>query len=147
MRNSKLLGLLVGLLGILFIVACGGGSEAAPTPTKAAAAPAATPTTASATESATSTGATGEVITVLHGENPYVFEPANLELKAGKAYTLDFSVPAEFHTFTVADLGIDVFINGGEKVTYNLTVDKIGEFELICVPHMTMGMVGTVKVS
>ena len=144
MVNSKIVGLIVGLLGILVIVGCGGGSEASPAPTKAAAAPTATPTTASATQSS---AATGEVIKVIHGENPYVFEPADLELQAGKAYTLDFSVPTEFHTFTVADLGIDVFINANEKVTHNLTVDKVGEFELICVPHMTLGMVGKVKVS
>ena len=141
MLNSKIIGLFVVLVGMGIMVGCGGG-ETAPAPTKAAPAP--TATTASATQGST---ATGEIIKVVHGENPYVFQPETVELKAGKAYTLDFSIPTEFHTFNVADLGIEIFINANEKVTHNLTVDKVGEFDLICVPHQTMGMVGKVKVS
>jgi plastocyanin len=142
--NSKFVGLVLGLVGMLFVVGCGSDSAPSPTPTKAAAAATATPATASATKGS---GVAGELIQVTHGENPYAFQPATVELKAGKPYTFDFSVPTEFHTFTVAGLGIDVFINANEKVTHNVTVDKIGEFDLICVPHMTMGMVGKVKVS
>ena len=84
---------------------------------------------------------------VVHGENPYVFIPDTLDLELGKTYTLDFNVPTELHTFTVPELGIDIFINAGEKVTEDITINQAGEFELICTPHLTLGMVGTVTVS
>ena len=84
---------------------------------------------------------------VFHGQDPYVFIPDTFDLELGKTYTLDFNVPTEFHTFTVPELEIDIFVNAGEKVTKDITINQVGEFELICTPHLTLGMVGTVTVS
>ena len=142
----------VSILGLLIAVAliaagCNGGSEPEPTPTT----PPATPTpTAAPTDTGGgngSSGGTGELLSVVHGENPYVFIPDTLDLELGKTYTLDFNVPTEFHTFTLPELGIDIFVNAGEKVTEDITINQAGEFKLVCIPHETLGMVGTVTVS
>ena len=119
---------------------CGDGSEPVPTPT----APPATPTP---TAAPTQPDGSGELLSVVHGEDPYVFIPDTLDLELGKTYTLDFNVPTEFHTFTLSELGIDIFINAGEKVTEDITINQVGVFELVCTPHSTLGMVGTVTVS
>ncbi len=128
----------------LIAAGCNGGSPApTATPTPAPATPTPTP---SSTEPTQPSG-TGERLEVIHGESPYVFIPDTLDLELGKTYTLDFNVPTELHTFTVPELGIDIFINAGEKVTEDITINQAGEFELICTPHLTLGMVGTVTVS
>ncbi len=138
----------VSIFGLLIVVAliaagCNGGSEPEPTPTTP---PATSTPTPSSTEPTQPSG-TGERLEVIHGESPYVFIPDTLDLELGKTYTLDFNVPTELHTFTVPELGIDIFINAGEKVTEDITINQAGEFELICTPHLTLGMVGTVTVS
>ena len=119
----------------------GGGSEPTATPTTP---PATSTPTPSSTEP---TQPSGELVEVFHGQDPYVFIPDTFDLELGKTYTLDFNVPTELHTFTLPELGIDIFINAGEKVTEDITINQAGEFELICTPHLTLGMVGTVTVS
>ncbi len=145
-KTVSILGLLIA--ATLIAAGCGGGgSEPEPTPTT----PPATPTpTAAPTDTGGgngSSGGTGELLSVIHGESPYVFIPDTLDLELGKTYTLDFNVPTELHTFTVPELGIDIFVNAGEKVTEDITINQAGVFELICTPHLTLGMVGTVTVS
>ena len=140
-KTVSILGLLIAVT--LIAAGCNGGSEPEPTPTTP---PATSTPTPSTTEPTQPTG-TGELISVIHGQDPYVFIPDTLDLELGKAYTLDFNVPTELHTFTVPELGIDIFINAGEKVTEDITINQAGEFELICTPHLTLGMVGTVTVS
>lgn len=141
-KTASIFGLLIA--ASLIISACGGDS---PAPTATPTPPPATPTpTPSSTEPTQPSGG-GELLEVVHGENPYVFIPDTLDLELGKTYTLDFNVPTEFHTFTLSELGIDIFINAGEKVTEDITINQAGEFELICTPHLTLGMVGTVTVS
>jgi len=88
----------------------------------------------------------GEVVNVELGENPYEFTPAGFTFDAGTTYTLSFSTPNEFHTFTVVDLGIDIFINPGEALEEVITPSTVGEFTLTCIPHEGFGMVGTVTV-
>ena len=80
-------------------------------------------------------------------EDPYVFEPDNFDFELGKTYTLIFEAPGEFHTFTINDLGIKVNILPGETVTQTVTFEQAGDFQLICVPHESLGMVGAVTVS
>lgn len=130
----------VGLLIALSVVAasCGGGEEATPT-----LAPAATDTP---TPSVGVTEPTGETVTIQLTESPYTFDPADLTFEVGKAYTLSFNAPGEFHTFTIEDLDINIFINANQAVTEPITFDQAGRFELICVPHQFQGMVGTVTV-
>lgn len=133
----------------LVAVACGGGGEPAPTPTsqpKATATPsggATAPTGGTATEGTT----TGEVVAVKLTENPYRFTPDKLSFQTGKTYTLSFEKPNEFHTFTVPDLGIDIFINAGEALKADITPSKAGAFNLLCTPHSELGMKGEVTVT
>ncbi len=138
-KTASIFGLLIA--AALIAVACGGTPEATPTPTTPPATPAPTEPVV------VNGGGGGEVLSVLLGEDPYVYDPATFNFDVGKTYTLDFSVPAELHTFTLPDFGIDIFINAGEKVTKDITLDQTGEFFLTCVPHETLGMVGTVTVS
>ena len=140
-KTVSILGLLIAVT--LIAAGCNGGSEPEPTPTT----PPATSTPTPSTTEPTQPSGTGEILSVVHGESPYVFIPDTLDLELGKTYTLDFNVPTELHTFTVPELGIDIFINAGEKVTEDITINQAGEFELICTPHLTLGMVGTVTVS
>ena len=132
--------LTVGVLLALSVVAagCGGGEEATPTQAPA--------TTATPTTSAGVTEPMGEVVNVQLTENPFTFNPADLTFEVGKAYTLSFQEPGEFHTFTVAELGISIFINAGETISNPVTFDQVGTFKLICVPHEGTGMVGTITV-
>ena len=132
----------VGLLLTLAIVAaaCGGGEDATPTPTQSS------PATATPTQSTGGTEPAGEVVAIQLTENPFTFDPADLTFEAGKAYTLSFQAPGEFHTFTVKDLEIDIFINVGDTVNEPITFDQAGTFELICIPHQGTGMVGTITV-
>ena len=138
MRVKSLL--IVGVLLALSVVAagCGGGEEATPTQAPAA--------TATPIPSAGVTEPVGEVVNVQLTENPFTFNPADLTFEVGKAYTLSFQEPGEFHTFTVAELGISIFINAGETVSDPVTFDQVGTFKLICVPHEGTGMVGTITV-
>ena len=131
------------------------------TPTTAAvrtptSAPAATPTTApvrtptpssGGTTPTPSSGASGEVVQVKLSENPYAFTPENLSFQSGKTYTLQFNAPLEAHTFTVADLGIDIYIDVGKPVKQVVTFKKAGTFKLICIVHETLDMVGKVTVN
>lgn len=140
-KTAYILGLL--LIAATLIAAGCGGSEPTATPTTP---PATSTPTPSSTEPTQPSGG-GELVEVIHGESPYVFIPDTLDLELGKTYTLDFNVPTELHTFTLPELGIDIFINAGEKVTEDITINQVGVFELVCTPHLTLGMVGTVTVS
>ena len=137
-KSSFTLGVFLALSVVA--TACGGGEEATPTPTQASAA------TATPTLSAGVTEPAGEVVNVQLTENPFTFNPADLTFEVGKAYTLSFQEPGEFHTFTVAELGISILINAGETVSEPVTFDQVGTFKLICVPHEGTGMVGTITV-
>ncbi len=158
MRIRTIIGSALVVTAVLGFTACGGGEEEPdPTPTNTATAEAtATATTVAPTATATADdggtsgnggdGATGNVISIEQSENPYEFIPAAFTFDAGTTYTLSFIAPKEFHTFTVRDLGIDIFINPGEALETSITPSTVGQFELICVPHEGLGMTGTVTV-
>ena len=143
--SRRLVTLLLGLLLPLALVAmaCGGGTatvtfEPAPSATTPAA-PAAAP--ASAAPSGDSIA-----IDLTTTSNPFTFAPAEFELQAGKSYTFNIKVDSQFHTFTVKDLNIDQALNPNSAQTVSLKVDKPGTYELICIPHQALGMVGTITV-
>ena len=128
-------------------VACGGedsgGAPAAPpTPTVAAAAPA-------PAQPAPSSG--GRVVRIENqdkgGSGVYQFVPSELNFEVGETVTFEITAETEFHTLTVDDLGIDVSLEAGETVTHTYTFDKAGTFKLLCIPHETFGMTGTITVS
>ncbi|MCZ6615481.1 MAG: DUF4382 domain-containing protein [Chloroflexi bacterium] len=92
-------------------------------------------------------GSEGQNVKVTQTENPYVFDPDTYEFELGKTYTLVFEPTGEFHTFNVDELGIEIFVNAGEEVKQEITPSVPGTFKLYCIPHESLGMVGTVTVS
>ena len=131
----------------LIAVACGGDGSGdapatAPAPTVAATAPA-------AGQPEPSSG--GRIVRVENqdkgGSGAYQFVPSELNFKVGETVTFENIAETEFHTFTVDDLGIDVSLEPGEPVRHTYTFDKAGSFKLICIPHETFGMTGTITVT
>ena len=76
----------------------------------------------------------------------YAFDPSELVFSVGDTVTFKLTSEAEFHTFTVDKLGIDVSVIAHEEATLTFTFQETGTFELICIPHETLGMVGTITV-
>ncbi len=128
------------------------------TPTRAAsptAAIAASPTAASTAIStpqpaSTSTPASAAPIPIIDVDitsDPYLFIPETITFQAGKTYTLRFKPQKEPHTFTVAGLGVNIFINAGETVQEKVAFTDIGTYKLVCVIHEQLGQIGKVIVA
>lgn len=76
-----------------------------------------------------------------------VFDPKVLEAPAG-AINIEMKNTGKLpHTFTNADLKVDVNADGGKTATINLTDVKPGTYKIICKYHETLGMVGELKVT
>ena len=130
--------------------ACGGNGDDEPTATPRPAAtntPTAEATQPPATQPPDGGTTTGEVVNITLTENPYTFQPDGVDLKVGTTYALTFNAPNELHTFTVDDLNLDINISAGEAVVFEFTPTQAGTFDLICLPHEVLGMVGEVRVS
>ena len=148
----------------LALVACGSdgadepasGQSSPPPPAQApaavtqAAAAAVAPSTDGGSTSGETGGAEGTPFAV-NLEDPgksgkYEFNPSAIEFKVGDTVTFTFTAETEFHTFTVDDLDIDVAVDadGTEKLTF--TFAKAGTFDIICIPHESLGMSGTITV-
>ena len=80
------------------------------------------------------------------GRGPFAFGPADMTFNVGDTVNFEFVGESQFHTFTVEELGIDVDVDAGETVNFEFTFDASGTYELICVPHQALGMVGTITV-
>ena len=80
------------------------------------------------------------------GRGPFAFGPADMTFNTGDTVDFEFVGESAFHTFTVDELGIDVDVGAGETVSLQFTFDTPGTYELICVPHQALGMVGTITV-
>ncbi len=80
------------------------------------------------------------------GSGAYAFDPDELTFSVGETVEFTITSETEFHTFTVDELGIDEPIRGGETAVVTFTFDTAGTFELICIPHRALGMVGTITV-
>ena len=116
-----------------------------PTSAPPVAAPAAAPAVTDSSNSSTAAGR--EVIVELKDEGgDYAFAPAELAFSVGETVTFKMTSQNEFHSFTVDDLGIDMEVEAGETGTLNFTFDKAGTYEVICIPHESLGMVGTITV-
>lgn len=86
-------------------------------------------------------------ITVKMVDGPnYAFDPKTIELTVGTTYTLKLKAGKEFHTFTAKDLGIDQIMPGGVDATVAVTPTKAGTFQLVCLPHQSLGMVAQIVV-
>ena len=142
--QKKVLSTLGLILSVAMLAAaCDGGDDDEPTPR-----PTVAPTeTAAPTQPSGNGTATGEIVNVVQTENPYVFKPDAYNFELGKTYSLVFESPGEFHTFNVDELGIEIFVNPNETVQQDITPLTAGSFKLYCIPHESLGMVGTVTVS
>ena len=148
---------ILGALGVLLVVACGGEEPAPePSPTIAptatlAPAPTIAPTATLAPAPTIAPAPTPPPAVVValndsRGRGPFAFEPAELTFDAGELVSLTLISESQFHTFTVEELGVDVSVNGGETVSVSFTFDERGTYELICIPHQALGMKGTITV-
>ncbi|MDP6420396.1 MAG: hypothetical protein FI709_12500 [SAR202 cluster bacterium] len=146
------------MLGVVLVAlaACGGGDSADPTATPLAPASPPAPGSAAATAPAPAAAPAaaptdGTAVTVgmndAGGRGPFVFEPADFTFSAGETVNFKLVGEATFHTFTVDDLGIDVETNANETVDFSFTFDTPGTYELICIPHQALGMVGTITIN
>ena len=80
------------------------------------------------------------------GSGKYEFDPARLTFNVGQEVTFAVSSETEFHTFTVDELDLDVEMDPGETKIFTFTFSEAGTYELICIPHETLGMVGEIVV-
>ena len=165
MKRTALL-LIPGLLLALLLAACGSDDPAPPTGVDSPAPPesASAGVIKAASQTIVGTETEGGVATVAQdgcedgtsrtvalqdpaGSGEYQFDPSDLTFAKGECVNFTFTSENEFHTFTVNALDIDVSIDGGETENLAFTFEAAGEFELICVPHELLGMVGTITVS
>ena len=124
------------------LAACGTGSDGAVRPTATASAQQPGPT---ATPSIPE-GALRVINRDQGGSGEYRFDPDELRFKVGEEVTLALVSETEFHTFTIEELDINVSMDAGETVISTFTFDRPGTYELICVPHRALGMVGEIVV-
>ena len=80
------------------------------------------------------------------GAGPMSYDPADFTFSVGEAVNFTFIAEAAFHTFTVNDLDINVEVNAGETSGLDFIFEEPGTYELICVPHEALEMVGTITV-
>lgn len=76
-----------------------------------------------------------------------VFEPKTIEAKAGDITIEMKNTGVAPHTFTNADLKVDVNADGGKTATITLTGVQAGTYKIICKYHESIGMVGELKVT
>ena len=130
------------------VVACGGsdGASAAAIPDKA---PAVAPAVAKAPAAAAAPSSSALRVTLADPgrSGSYLFDPADFTFSVGQTVTFALTSENEFHTFTVDALGIDQNVNAGETAEFTHTFTEAGSFDLICIPHQFVGMVGTVTVN
>ena len=137
--------IMAAVLSVL-LAACGGGDEATATRVPL------TPTLVPPTPPSTGGGEVIEV-TLADEERNYRFRPVDFTFKVGEKVRLRLHSQSEFHTFTATDLPtqegqqISVFVNGRETVEAEFTPSQAGTFDLICIPHQSFGMIGTITVN
>ncbi len=80
------------------------------------------------------------------GAGPFAFDPLDLTFSVGEIVNFTLIGEDAFHTFTVPDLDIDVEVEAGETVGLDFVFEVAGTYELTCIPHEALGMVGTITV-
>ena len=78
--------------------------------------------------------------------DPGVFDPVDFTFSVGEAVNFTLFAEDAFHSFTVSELEINVEVNAGESDGLDFVFEEAGTYELICVPHEALGMVGTITV-
>ena len=85
-------------------------------------------------------------VALLDANSEYKFNPDQLAFAAGETVKLNLTSQSEFHSFTVDDLDIDVEVEAETTESITFTFDKPGTYDLICIPHESLGMVATIVV-
>ena len=80
------------------------------------------------------------------GSGDYAFDPSEMTFEVGETVNFTLTSETEFHTFTVDDLDIDASADEGQTIVISFTFEEAGTFELVCIPHVGNGMVGTIIV-
>ena len=80
------------------------------------------------------------------GVGPMSYDPVDFTFSAGEGVNFTFIAEAAFHTFTVTDLDINEEVNAGETSGLDFVFEEPGTYELVCIPHQALGMVGTITV-
>ena len=80
------------------------------------------------------------------GAGPFAYDPIDLTFSVGEVVNFTFIGEDAFHTFTVSDLDIDVEIEAGDTTGLDFVFDVAGTYDLICIPHEALGMIGTITV-
>ena len=68
----------------------------------------------------------------------FSFSPNVLHVKKGENVLLRLKNLSGMHTFTSADLGIDITIGEGETKGFNIPTDKAGTFEFHSLSNANM---------
>lgn len=158
----------------LVVGACAGGDQPANNTDTAAASAATTPATPSATTPApaTATGTMAPVTGTMHevkmigDAKGYRFEPSTLTIKSGDGvkfvtvtggpHDVAFdpaTIPADMKgqldaniSEKMGELSSAMKMNPGESVTISFANIKPGTYPFHCIPHLAMGMKGTITV-
>jgi len=137
----------IAVLASTVLIATGCGSDEASSEDTASTAD--TPAAQVATPASGDAAAQGEVIEVGAVAGQLKFDKTELEGKAGKV-TFKFTNPDKIpHNLSIQQdgevLGETALIT---EDTVELTVDlKAGEYDFICTPHESAGMVGTLSIT
>ena len=161
--------LIIIALGLSVLVLSCGTSEPKPTPARSWAEilgieptqePAETPEVSAAptTDEESNGGGTSDGPKDLHvavhlsdpadpdGIGQHAFSPNVFTFNVGDKVTFELRGRTELHTFNVDDLSIYEVVSAGQTKSFAFTFDKPGTFKLICVPHESLGMTGTIIV-
>ena len=148
MKRTGVVWLLTGA-SVALVLACGGGESTA----TVAATPTEAPVKVTETSSSATTSSTDVAdITVVMEEIPAMaYVPANITMEAGKTYNIKLVGGAEFHTWTIVDSSGEyvenISVNPSGEQTIQLTAPASGTYDIICLPHQTNNMIGTLVVN
>ena len=137
----------VGVFAVLLAAASaacgsnGGGQEATIAPTVTA-----IETPVAAPEPSIPDGAVTVINRDQSGSGEYRFDPSELTFKVGEEVTFALVAQTELHSFTVDELGVNVFIAPGTTELFTFEFAKAGTYNLICIPHESLGMTGQIVV-
>jgi plastocyanin len=145
----------------LLLAACGGEKKATTTDSTTAAAPPAAPAAAP-----TATGASHEIQMVMTSPSSFKFVPDNMTIKAGDVVVFKgvsgSSHDVAFYADSIPPGAADVLnkaiadqpqplatplINDGSSVSVSFAGAPAGTYKFYCIPHMAMGMKGTITVT
>ena len=80
------------------------------------------------------------------GRGPFIYEPADFVFSVGETVTFTLTSEAAYHTFTIEGTPIDVDVDIGETKEVTYTFSEAGTYNLICIPHELLEMVGVITV-